>query len=70
MHKLLPIVLAGFLAACSSPAYRAPEVPVPSSYRVGGTATAAAESRGVAEEIPTSVVQVSTTLATVPFWSD
>ena len=70
MRKLLPIVLAGFLAACSTPAYRAPEVPVPSSYRVGATSPLAAESRDGSEEIPTSVVHVSTTLATVPFWSD
>jgi multidrug efflux system outer membrane protein len=70
MRKILP-ALAGLLAACSTPAYRAPEVPVPSSYRVSGTtAPIAAESRGAAEEIPTSVVHVSTALATVPFWSD
>jgi NodT family efflux transporter outer membrane factor (OMF) lipoprotein len=65
------IVLAGILAGCSTPAYRAPEVPVPSSYSVsGGSASSTSASRGVSEEIPTSVVRISETLPTVPFWSD
>jgi outer membrane protein, multidrug efflux system len=69
MRKFL-IVFSGVLAGCSTPAYRAPEVPVPSAYNVGGITPAVTESRGASEEIPTSVVHVSTTLASTPFWSD
>ncbi len=69
MRKFL-IVFSGMLAGCATPAYRAPEVPVPSAYSVGGITPAVTESRGASEEIPTSVVHVSTTLASTPFWSD
>ncbi len=69
MRKFL-IVFSGVLAGCSTPAYRAPEVPVPSAYNVGGITPAVTEARGASEEIPTSVVHVSTTLASTPFWSD
>jgi outer membrane protein, multidrug efflux system len=69
MRKFL-IVFSGVLAGCSTPAYRAPEVPVPSAYNVGGITPAVTESRGASEEIPTSVLHVSTTLASTPFWSD
>ena len=63
MHKILLVVLAGLLAGCSTPAYRASQVPVPSAYSV-------AESRGASEEIPASVVRVSTKPASVAFWSE
>lgn len=69
MRKFL-IVFSGMLGGCATPAYRAPEVPVPSAYSVGGITPAVTESRGASEEIPTSVVHVSTTLASTPFWSD
>ena len=70
MRKILT-ALAVLLTACSTPAYRAPDVPVPSSYSVSnGVTPVAPESGGGSEEIPVSVVRVSETLATVPFWSD
>ncbi len=70
MYKILPVVLAGLLAACSTPAYRAPQVPVPSAYSAGGVTPASAFSRGASEDIPTSVVRVSSVPASVPFWSE
>ena len=69
MRKILP-VFAGLLAACSTPAYRAPEVPVPTTYSVGAITAVSAESRGASEEIPTSVVRVSSATASVPFWTE
>jgi multidrug efflux system outer membrane protein len=69
MRKILP-ALAGLLAACSTPAYRAPEVPVPSTYSVTSVSPVTADSRGASEDIPTSAITVSTALASTPFWSD
>ena len=69
MRKILP-ALAGLLAACSTPAYRAPEVPVPSTYSVTSVSPVPADSRGASEDIPTSAITVSTALASTPFWSD
>ena len=69
MRKILP-VLTGLLAACSTPAYRAPEVPVPSTYNVSSVSPVPAEQRGASEDIPTPAIQVSTALASTPFWSD
>jgi len=69
MHKVLPVVLAGLLAACSTPAYRASEVPVPATYSASGV-TPSAPPKDVSEEIPASVVRVSTTPASVPFWTE
>ncbi|MDQ6769898.1 MAG: efflux transporter outer membrane subunit [Gemmatimonadota bacterium] len=71
MRKILT-ALAGLLAGCSTPAYRAAEVPVPAAYSVGsgtpvGTDAAATSQPG---EIPTSAVNVSATLASAPFWSE
>ncbi len=69
MRKILT-VLAGFLAACSTPAYRAPEVPVPAAYDVTGAARVTTETRSASEDVPTSAIHVSTALASTPFWSD
>jgi outer membrane protein, multidrug efflux system len=69
MRKILP-AFAGLLAACSSPAYRAPEVPVPSTYSVSSVTSLPADARGASEDIPTSAIHVSTALASTPFWSD
>jgi multidrug efflux system outer membrane protein len=69
MRKILT-VLAGFLAACSTPAYRAPEVPVPAAYDVTGAARVTPETRSAFEDVPTSAIHVSTALASTPFWSD
>ena len=69
MRKILP-VFAGLLAACSTPAYRAPEVPVPATYSVTSVSPVTADSRGASEDIPTSAIHVSTALASAPFWSD
>ena len=69
MRKILT-VLAGFLAACSTPAYRAPEVPVPAAYDVTGASRVTTETRSASEDVPTSAIHVSTALASTPFWSD
>ena len=66
-------VAAAFLAAaCSTPAYRPPEIPVPSAY---GTATPPVTSTPSAAPLRTAEpaiqpVFVSTTLASAPFWSE
>ena len=69
MRKILT-AFAGILAACGTPAYRAPEVPIPSAYSVGSATPVAAEVRSASEDVPTSAVHVSTTLASTPFWTD
>ena len=69
MRKTLS-AFAVLLAACGTPAYRAPEVPVPSTYSVGNATPAPAELRTASEDVPTSAVHVSTALATTPFWTD
>ena len=68
MRKAL-IVLAGALAGCSTPAYRAPEVPVPAEYSAGRITTAT-DTRGTAEDPAARAIQVSTALAPAPFWAD
>jgi NodT family efflux transporter outer membrane factor (OMF) lipoprotein len=69
MRKILT-AFAGILAACGTPAYRAPEVPVPSTYSVVTATPAAAEVRGASEDVPVSGIHVSTALASTPFWTD
>jgi NodT family efflux transporter outer membrane factor (OMF) lipoprotein len=69
MHKSLTAVSA-VLVGCSTPAYRAPEVPVPSTYSVGSITAVPVEMRGASEDNPTPAIQVSTALASTPFWND
>jgi multidrug efflux system outer membrane protein len=69
MHKSLT-ALSAVLVACSTPAYRAPEVPVPSTYSVGSITTVPVDTRGASEDNPTPAIQVSTALASTPFWTD
>jgi outer membrane protein, multidrug efflux system len=69
MRKIL-MVLTAPLAACSTPAYRAPEVPVPSTYSVSSITAVPVGVRGTSEDVPTPGIQVSTALASTPFWSD
>ena len=71
MRKILT-ALAGLLAGCSTPAYRAPEVPVPSAYGVSSITPAATDARGTSQigEVPTSAIHISTTLASTPFWNE
>lgn len=69
MRKILT-VLTGLLAACGTPAYRAPEVPVPSSYGVISPAPVASEARSAPEGDRTEAIHVSTSLASTPFWKD
>jgi outer membrane protein, multidrug efflux system len=69
MRKILA-VLAGALAGCSTPAYRAPEVPVPATYSAGSTTPVATDMRGTAEDPAARAIQVSTALARAPFWAD
>ena len=73
MRNIL-IGLSGFLAACGTPAYHAPEVPVPATYNVGvarAPAPNAASARSeVADDPAPSTVTVSATLAAAPFWNE
>ena len=69
MRRILT-AFTGILAACGTPAYRAPEVPVPSTYSVATATPVAPEVRGASEDVPTSGVHVSTALASAPFWTD
>jgi multidrug efflux system outer membrane protein len=69
MRKILP-ALAGLLAACSTPAYRASEVPVPSAYSVSSATPVATDARTASEDVPTSPIHVSAALASAPFWTD
>jgi NodT family efflux transporter outer membrane factor (OMF) lipoprotein len=69
MHKSLT-ALSAVLVGCSTPAYRAPEVPVPSTYSVGSITAVPVDTRGATEDSPTPAIQVSTALASTPFWSD
>jgi outer membrane protein, multidrug efflux system len=69
MRKVL-MVLAGALAGCSTPAYRAAEVPVPATYAASSISPVAAETRGTSEDPSTRAIQVSTALASAPFWAD
>ena len=69
MRKILT-ALTGLVAACSTPAYRAAEVPVPSTYSVSTITPVSPEARGASEDMPTQAIQVSTALASAPFWSD
>ncbi|MDQ6872509.1 MAG: TolC family protein, partial [Gemmatimonadota bacterium] len=68
MRKILT-ALTGLLAACTTPAYRAPEVPVPSTYGVSRITPVPGAARGTSEDVPTPAIHVSTSLAT-PFWTD
>jgi multidrug efflux system outer membrane protein len=71
MRKLLTIVLGGLVTACSTPAYRAPQVPVPASYSVGTAMPArSVDLRGAPDDKSARVVEVSTSLAIAPFWTD
>src|ERR1700736_320638 len=69
MRKILP-AFAIFLAGCSTPAYRPPQVPVPSTYSVSAGTPVAPDLRAASEDVPTASVQVSTALASTPFWKD
>jgi multidrug efflux system outer membrane protein len=71
MRKSLS-ALSAVLVGCSTPAYRAAEVPVPSAYSIGSVTPVATEGRTTSQtgEIPTSAINVSTTLASAPFWSE
>jgi NodT family efflux transporter outer membrane factor (OMF) lipoprotein len=71
MRKSLS-ALSAVLVGCSTPAYRAAEVPVPAAYSVGGITPVTTDARGASQtgEIATSAINVSTTVATAPFWND
>jgi multidrug efflux system outer membrane protein len=69
MHKSLT-ALSAVLVGCSTPAYRAPEVPVPSTYSVSSVTPVPVGARGTSEDVPTPGIQVSTALASTPFWND
>jgi multidrug efflux system outer membrane protein len=64
--------LSAVLVGCSTPAYRAPEVPVPSAYSLNSATPVAtsAASTSQSAEVSTSAINVSTTLASTPFWTE
>jgi NodT family efflux transporter outer membrane factor (OMF) lipoprotein len=71
MRKFLT-ALAGILAACGTPAYRAPEVPVPSSYSVADAPSNTTPVAGGASgtDVKANSVHVSSSLAATPFWTE
>jgi outer membrane protein, multidrug efflux system len=69
MRKVLA-ALAVIVAGCSTPAYRASQVPVPATYSVTGGGPVGPDLRAPSEDVPTAGIQVSTALASVPFWKD
>jgi NodT family efflux transporter outer membrane factor (OMF) lipoprotein len=70
MHKSL-LAVGAVLVGCSTPAYRAPEVPVPSAYGVSSTTAIAANAVGTSQspEVSTTAINVSMTVASTPFWT-
>lgn len=70
MRKIL-IGLSALVAACGTPAYRAPEVPVPAAYTVAvnNPVAAGAQSSSV-EDVAPSTVHLSASVATTPFWNE
>ncbi len=69
MRKILP-AMAVIVAGCSTPAYRPPQVPVPAAYSVTGVSPASPDLRPASEDVPAAGVQVSTALASTPFWKE
>ena len=64
------IALAAFLVACASPAYRAPEVPVPAAYSVNAPTSqlAAGVANNPGQDAFAAAVQFSSSSARAPFW--
>ncbi|HEY4734019.1 MAG TPA: hypothetical protein VIH53_05645, partial [Gemmatimonadaceae bacterium] len=72
MYKVLIVASTVLLAACGgTPAYRTSEVPVPSTYTLGGATTATVDSRAASttDEGSLSAVRVSAARST-PFWAE
>ena len=65
------IGLSAFLAACGTPAYRAPEVPVPATYSLGVAKPVVVDAppSSSAEDVAPSTVHLSA-VATTPFWNE
>jgi NodT family efflux transporter outer membrane factor (OMF) lipoprotein len=57
------------LAACSTPAYRAPQVPVPSSYDATTPLTLSPPRASDVADSSVQSVYVSATIASAPFWT-
>jgi multidrug efflux system outer membrane protein len=70
MRKALT-ALSAVLVGCSTPAYRAAEVPVPAAYGIDAAAAVPAASPSAPQytDVPTGAVHVSTELASTPFWT-
>jgi len=69
MRRVIPIV-AALLAACSSPAYRASQVPVPATYDAAKPVAVSASRAPEVSDPSSSPVYVSSTLASTPFWTE
>jgi len=69
MRKVLT-AFSVVLVGCATPAYRAPEVPVPSAYNVSSTSAVEPAAIGASEEPSARAIHVSSSLASAPFWSE
>ncbi len=69
MRNALPM-LAALLAACSTPAYRASQVPVPSSYNASVVVASPAPVTPRGTDVSAQPVYVSSTVASTPFWTE
>ncbi|HEX9309924.1 MAG TPA: TolC family protein, partial [Gemmatimonadaceae bacterium] len=69
MRNALPM-LAALLAACSTPAYRASQVPVPSSYNASAVVASPAPVTPRGTDVSAQPVYVSSTVASTPFWTE
>src|SRR5205823_14762784 len=55
---------------CYTPAYRTPDVPVPSAYSVTATAPGASAVIAASEDSSASAIHISNSLAATPFWNE
>lgn len=68
--KFLATSFALIAAACSTPAYRASEVPVPATYSAARTSSPTGVAVAATSDSATQAVYLSHEVATAPFWSE
>lgn len=69
--RRVALIISSAALACGTPAYRAPEVPVPTAYDITPASTISAQRRSDAraEDASEAVVHISESLAATPFWT-
>jgi NodT family efflux transporter outer membrane factor (OMF) lipoprotein len=69
--RRVALIISSAALACGTPAYRAPEVPVPAAYDLTPPTTVSAQARADARdnEAPGTAVHISESLAATPFWT-